>query len=237
MWQSTINHDTDTFFSFALQRNIDHLFWVFLTTYSRICELQRNKHDISFEDILDVVQSLPSEAFSEQELIEYSGVVYETILKPKYATHKGPFLCMRSEILQNVDLYFLEILKVAEEKKADSNQSLEQIEVFLNAFKREVKSHLEFSKLAQFQETHLSANPSETVSSIGSQRFSSSQNSSLPRGFNTSSSRDEQISEVERNDGVVRLLAYIRKGGMDIIFPQLLHDKVSEKKYYFNAVL
>jgi hypothetical protein len=233
MWKSTINNDTDTFFSFALQRNSDHLFWIFLTTYSRVCALQRTKHDISFEDILDVVQSLPSEAFSEQELIEYSGVVYETILKPKYATHKGAFLCMRSEILQNVDLYFLEILKVTEEKKADSNQNQEQIEAFLNAFKREVKSHLEFSKLAQFQETHLSANQSETVSSTGSQRFSSSQNRSLQQGFHTSSTREEQISDVERNDGVVRLLAYIRKGGMDVIFPQLLHDKVSEKKILF----
>jgi hypothetical protein len=33
--------------------------------------------------------------------------------------------------------------------------------------------------------------------------------------------------EVENNDGVIRMLKYIRKGGMDIVFPQLLHDKVS----------
>ena len=32
---------------------------------------------------------------------------------------------------------------------------------------------------------------------------------------------------IERHDAVVRLLAHIRKSGMDIVFPQDLHDRVS----------
>jgi hypothetical protein len=32
--------------------------------------------------------------------------------------------------------------------------------------------------------------------------------------------------EIEKSEPIVRLLAHIRKGGMDILFPQISHDKV-----------
>ena len=34
-------------------------------------------------------------------------------------------------------------------------------------------------------------------------------------------------AEIERNEPIIRLLAHIRKAGMDILFPQMIHDKVS----------
>jgi hypothetical protein len=33
--------------------------------------------------------------------------------------------------------------------------------------------------------------------------------------------------EIEKNEPIIRLLAHIRKAGMDILFPQIIHDKVS----------
>jgi hypothetical protein len=33
-------------------------------------------------------------------------------------------------------------------------------------------------------------------------------------------------AEIERNEPIIRLLAHIRKAGMDILFPQMIHDKV-----------
>jgi hypothetical protein len=242
MWHSSSNEDMDAFFSFALKKNVGYLFWLFLTSYSRICELPRASTDISFENILEAVQSLASEPLSPQELAEYSGLIYETMLKPKYRTYRGASLCMKAEISKNIDLYFHQIVKVMEERKADSNQSVEEIEAFLSAFRREVSSHLEFSKLAQLQDTGgglwNGTNLSENHAGISSsQRFPMQSSLLSMQGFNaSSSSRDEQISDVERNDGVVRLLAYIRKGGMDIIFPQLIHDKVSEIIYFMLAM-
>jgi len=37
----------------------------------------------------------------------------------------------------------------------------------------------------------------------------------------------EGMIDIEKSEPIVRLLAHVRKGGMDILFPQISHDKVS----------
>lgn len=44
--------------------------------------------------------------------------------------------------------------------------------------------------------------------------------------------------DVEKNEPMVRLLAFARRGGMDILFPQSLHDKVrSTNSFFCNAIV
>jgi hypothetical protein len=39
-------------------------------------------------------------------------------------------------------------------------------------------------------------------------------------------------AEIEKNEPIIRLLAHIRKAGMDILFPQVIHDKVSNHIFF-----
>jgi hypothetical protein len=238
----------DFFFSFALKQNISILFWIFLSVYTKLCDLPES--EISYENILEIVLSLKLEGAARQELAEYSGVIYETLLKPKYRTFKGPFLVVKMDIIKNVETYFQTMLKILDDRKLDSDLNIKEIDLFLSAFRREVENHLEFSKLTQAREvrgevwsnTETPQSSRNTTSSTGSSQpkqrvLPASGQNSLLTAFLAAPREglDATNNSIERNDGVVRLLAYIRKGGMDIIFPQLLHDKVSEKKYYIYA--
>jgi hypothetical protein len=234
----------DFFFSFALKQNICLLFWIFLTAYTKLCDLQES--EISYENILEIVLSLKLNGATRQELAEYSGVIYETMLKPKYRTFKGPFLVVKVDITKNVETYFQTILKILDDRKLDTDLNIKEIELFLSAFRREVESHMGFSKLSQTREVRgevwsntgtskSSRNTSSTASSSQSNQrvLPASGHNSLLTAFLAAPRDDlEANNSIERHDGVVRLLAYIRKGGMDIIFPQLIHDKVKKKKIF-----
>jgi hypothetical protein len=58
---------------------------------------------------------------------------------------KGPHLCIKREILQNIEIYFQKIVRVLEERKAQYTQHEKDIEPYLLAFKKEVDIHLNHS--------------------------------------------------------------------------------------------
>jgi hypothetical protein len=265
----------DLFFSLILKQNIRLVYWIFLNAHATVCELQRNLGEISFDDIVDSVQ-LTSESGSpltREEILEYSGIIYEAVLKPKYQSLKGPSLCMKGESANNIENYFHEIIKSLEERKANSQQSMEEIERWLLSFKKEIESHLkqpaqqqqpppQQSQQLQLQENER-ANIFSPAAAGGGYIYSPSSNSPTPSWANLQSSpslggmypsnqqpqqsrfggmmmnkrnfpnRIEIEGKVDSNEGVIRILQYIRKGGMDMVFPQLVHDKVSLRKSFF----
>jgi hypothetical protein len=258
----------DLFFSLILKQNIRLVYWIFLNAHSTVCELQRNLGEVSFDDIVDSVQ-LTSESGSpltREEILEYSGIIYEAVLKPKYQSFKGPSLCMKGESASNIENYFHEIVKILEERKANSQQSMEEIERWLLSFKKEIENHL---KQPAQQQQHPPLQENERGTNIfspatgGGYTNSPSSNSPTPSWTNLQTSpslggtlypsnpqqqqlqpqqarfgglmmnkrhfpnRIEIEGKVDSNEGVIRILQYIRKGGMDMVFPQLVHDKVS----------
>lgn len=71
-----------------------------------------------------------------------------------------------------------------------------------------------------------SSRPMMTKPTVSAQQFQQQQLLQQQFQQQLSSSGPMSVAAIEKNEGMIKFLAYVRKGGMDILFPQLLHDKV-----------
>jgi hypothetical protein len=130
----------DSFFTRIREHHIRLVYLIFFHAYFAICTLQKDLGKVSFEDIWEVVRRTSEQLtpLTKDEMCDYAGTIYEAILKIKFCTSKGPYLCIKQEVVQSIDLYFKEILRVLDERKVRCTQNAEEIEVFLISFRTEV---------------------------------------------------------------------------------------------------
>jgi hypothetical protein len=129
----------DSFYIHSLRRNPGSIFGIFFSSYFIVCKLQKDHGSVTFEGICDAVRLSTEQCtpLTKEEIVAYVGVIYEAILTTKYLV-TGPCLCIKPEILQNINTYFQEIVRVLEEKKSECAQNNIEIEFCLVVFKREV---------------------------------------------------------------------------------------------------
>jgi hypothetical protein len=133
--QLKVCNEMDSFFTHTLERDPCLVFGIFFSSYFTVCEMPENQA-ITFEGIYDVIQ-LDSELLTQltkEEIMAYGGILYEAILMTKYDVSKGPYLCIKPEIPQNIETYFHNIVRVIEERKANCSQNVKEIESYLYAF-------------------------------------------------------------------------------------------------------
>jgi hypothetical protein len=88
--------------------------------YAHLCEFQADNYSVSFEDIIQTVRITagPIADLSEEELKHFSGIIFETILKPVFCSKKGGAgLRIKKDILGSEKIFFQEMVKALEEKK------------------------------------------------------------------------------------------------------------------------
>jgi hypothetical protein len=129
----------DSFFTHSLGRSPNLIFAIFYSSYFTVCNLQKDHGAVTFEGICHAVWLSAKQftPFTKEEIVVYGGVIYEAILITKCLL-TGPCLCIKPEVLQSINTYFQNIVRVLEEKKAECIQNNVEIELCLVVFKREV---------------------------------------------------------------------------------------------------
>jgi hypothetical protein len=172
--------------------------------------LEMNKGEISFDDILENVRLAadPLAKLSENEIIGYAGAIYEAIIVPKL-TVAGPVLHMKKEAMGNDEYYFKHLLLVLD-AHCGGNEELLGIGFGL---RKVVEKFLKKSTALTDEKVNGDEGLDNDSGSIGS-------------GGNEASNNINN-NDPKENEHLTRFLAYLRYRGMDLLFPQEVHDKVN----------
>jgi hypothetical protein len=207
---------------------------ILINSCSRLSMLELNKGEITFDDIMESISSA-SEALlelSNDEKKIYAGILYESVLRPAYKNRK-PALAMKKELIGDDERCLKSILFVLKENQGGGNVPDNTLRNFVEDMEKMLpvlRGREEFDRRNSFSLTL----PPASEPSIGELKQSIFDSADFdlallnnPDDSTPVTTDTTTTSNQERNPGLVRFLAYIRKGGMDILFPQLIHDKVS----------
>lgn len=217
---------------------------ILLNLINRLVLTQMSVGEISFSNILDNFIVVIEPELSESEKMLYAGIIYEAVLKPVYRNGK-PSLRIRDELIGNDALVVGSILRILQENKSPGdpattiNHIIKEMERFTSktTVGQSTSEILKNVEDLQFLYERKPANPKDD-----SMELPTSVSFPLTNEYfsNLNIGRESEWSVFQSNNhssggsqsdsnGVVRFLAYIRKGGMDILFPQLVHDEVRNR--------
>jgi hypothetical protein len=192
-----------------------------------------------------------------EQLSVYAGLIYESTMKPKFSANGPIFTMKEEMIGNDENYLKSIFNSLSIYKQGDSDKEEERIlNNFRKEVERFLKKPLNptmIDKNSKIEGTNHKEDQTEfadvqvipTGQSIqqvpvplpppDSPMWMRENNSFLNLdAFLKIPSRNEQQQEpprpphpIEKHEGMVRLLAYIRKGGMDLLFPQVLHEKVN----------
>jgi hypothetical protein len=215
---------------------------IFINAHSRLSIVQMNKGSISFEDLMQNLTLSITAEMSSNELNGYAGCIYEACFSP-FMSPKGPLLRLSTEIVGN-DANFLKAVLKTLYSRADSSCAA----AIVNDFKYEAscflkKSNNNANDLLDILAPNFDAvSPSLSTNSgrdIHSDKCSSVSSVKSPsprmRSFSHSMFLETLGAEIEKHELLVPLLANLRKPGMDIMFPQEVHDKVRHEIICFSS--
>jgi hypothetical protein len=228
---------------------------ILINSFNRICITQINHEWITFDDILKAVYTVTSHdsiLLSDSEFYAYAGVLYESILVPCF-TIKGPQFCLKEGILGNEKQCLDCILQTI--GKYDKIQGAQTFA--FQDLQKEIMKYLEINFSVVFSQPSASSSVevkneiSRKPLPLDNSHFMMKGNHHSMDGFKQnyelhSKATDGrgQVRPVGQSPSLRqpgggqlefcwvdpnmnRFLAHVRKSGMDIIFPQILHDKVS----------
>jgi hypothetical protein len=200
--------------SFELQLNI------FLTVIPALEKIQFRNGEVQFQDIIKLLNIIilgSEDIESTDEVKSYAGIIYESAFAPKMLkTH--PSFQIRKELLGNQSAYIASILHEIKAHVFDASSKAK-----VEALRKEAAMFF-FNDPASpenFNRAEGRRSEDETVV-MGTYHHEFSQDAEE----NQSRLPNLQESQMSAHEPLVRLLANIRKSGMDVIFPQFLHDKV-----------
>jgi hypothetical protein len=205
-------------------------FSVLLKTFNRLCAQQVRTGTVDFDDILKSVYDVSLEesvVLIEQEIHAYSGIIYESILIPCF-TVNGPKLSLKEGLLGN-EKEFLSCLSqtMIKQDKIHGSQSYtfqefnKDICNFVNLqFSGYIETTSQIEHYRDLRNMHGVLNGTYQKSHLQHDNLSSTS-----RNYQTKKSLNK-FNNDHSDPNVSKLLAHIRKSGMDIIFPQNVHNKV-----------
>jgi hypothetical protein len=225
----------------ALRRGLRLSLALLLSAQARLSVLMLSQHCVSYDDLLKSLCIAANQQMPSNDLIVHAGIVYEAIFVPAI-TKKGVGHKLHPDTIGNDQAVIDRILKVLIARSAGSDYPC------IEDFKRDAYNFLQGSHnqsarsngndyyndsqrldylQQQQQDQYVSRIPQELLNRV-------------PDGIDLSDDyRSSTLSriECEKSEPIVRLLAQVRKVGMDILFPQIAHDKVRKKVLSILVIL
>lgn len=214
---------------------------VLFSTFYHLQVIQLQQPNLSFPDLEETVKTVATSGASpiaEDELKTYAGILYEACTVPKMGADGPMFtldesLTLGEQVEQKLLDRFLKVFTVRDNKLGGKYSSL--IEEWKKEGKKfvqqEVGNEKEFTNTDSDEETaELGPYNSNAHQQQHNQHHSmGSMTSYVPRPSNVQGGDNSKpfTGPIESNKFVARFLAHMRRSGMDMVFPQLIHDKVS----------
>lgn len=226
---------------------------VLLATQSRLISLQSTAKRLTYEDVIRAVTDSAGEMDSE-DITAHSALFLEACLFPKINPAGQITMQLKHEILLEdqyalvKSLLFVMHVRMKEEQwpavaqfkanaagffdtnlQSASSSSTEDLYRGGNfdSSSKELRDAGELSKSVTTKPVDQA--PTHKPGSVDDERLYPSactENSMDEEMTEPPSPPSGIVSEIERNEGIVRFLAQVRKSGMDILFPQNVYDKV-----------
>ena len=221
-----------------------------VNAHSRLSVIQLSKGSVSYEDILQSL-CLSGQEIPNADLAAHAAVIYEGVLSPAINAKNQVTLQMNRDIIANDNNFIKSIMNVMYSRCGNTEYPT------VEEFKLEALMFLKGNNFPQFSrpnadliEPNLPPSRNDFTFrpsfSANKPRFSTQENLLMKkppvnsnnniRGMMPSDGIDVPMDdhrsplnriEFEKSEPIVRLLAQVRKVGMDILFPQSTHDKVS----------
>ena len=212
--------------------------------HSKLSAIQSQRGWVDQNDIENCMNSHPNfHQFSHAELFVHNSVLVESILIPFLSSDGIIKVRLRPDVSDDETFVACVLNTVYAKSEGVQYQLLED-------FKQEALGYLksiDVSKRFNLPDSAVTAAPmirgyqSSRPSSAGSAALIAGSAAGVYDGLEDSYSTmrptrephypdSRQQVEIERSEPIVRLLAQVRKVGMDILFPQSTHDKVGMNK-------
>jgi hypothetical protein len=216
-------------------------FSILLKTFNRLCVQHVSTGIIEFDDILKIIYNVSSNdsiTLIELEIHAYSGIIYESILIPCF-TVKGPKLCLKEGLLGNEKEFLSCLLQtLIRHDRTNGSPSFT-----VQEFNKDTCSfhNLQFNGYSgvtppqivdglnhrpSIDQFHDLRNNHEIPNGTYQKGYSQHDNLSQSSHIYQAKKSSNKFNNDHNDPNISKLLAHIRKSGMDIIFPQNTHDKV-----------
>lgn len=198
---------------------------VLISVHSRLSVVQLQKGSLLQEDILQNLRTAGPH-LNSIDINAYAALIFESIITPALTTTGHIKLQISKDIIANDKNFIVSILNVMYSKCSGPDHSI--VEEFKHEAVNFLKNTSDMTKpCATRPEEPRFEGFSGLASDFVSERcaakpVSSIEQELLPEEHKMLPSR----VEFEKSEPIVRLLAQVRKVGMDILFPQSTHDKV-----------
>lgn len=194
------------------------------------------------DDDGEVKHSGKGEGEEEEQVmvVFYTGLVYELCVTPRMSM-EGPRLGLlppfdEAAVSEERLVQWLLERLVDRNEKEEGRYELLMDGMRLEARKYEVSKVVETGEQRETTDDHYPYEDDYQSKPIAQPNANPIYTSTDPHVWSTVADPNDNLAPnstlasttaIERHDAVVRLLAHIRKSGMDIVFPQDLHDRVS----------
>lgn len=201
-----------------------------INAFSRLTMIQLNKGCITFEDVVESVKVVSPKSsvdvWNSHIALIFEGAVTSTILN---SSNPVAVLKIPPHLFANEGSYLRKLLDVLYSHSQGGishtveHFQAEALEYCKNVTQAQTNDSyaMEERVIPHQQKTRNIANSNGR--NLGNPNQSQPTFRAVSKGYQTSA----ENSDVERSDAIMRLLAQVRKNGMDILFPQLTHDMVS----------
>ena len=212
-----------------------------VNAHSRLSVIQLSKGSVSYEDILQSL-CLSGQEIPNAELTAHAAAIYEGVLSPVINAKNQVTLQMNRDIIANDSNFIKSILNVMYSRCG--NSEFPNVEEFKMEALMFLKGSFSQFPRPEMLENNIPRNDFAFRPSFSSNKPRFSHENVLMKKP-TNNIRGMMMPEVgmeppmedhrsplnriefEKSEPIVRLLAQVRKVGMDILFPQSTHDKVS----------
>jgi hypothetical protein len=223
-----------------------------LQSRNHLALIQSQKNHLSPSDIKDSFL-MSNSLMSDLELDFHRALLMETCLQPCLGNDGRIKLKLREDMIANDVLFTSSLLNTINIKvRGENHHSIQELKKNISAFlsskvERDRRLQIHPSQTSDF---HGVISPIDYRVREEHLRFLNDQGMTLPyqqrtgniklhpaaaMGYSQAQQPQAQYSYIRKNiemcEPVIRFLAQIRKQGMDILFPQDIHDKVSPVFY------
>lgn len=208
---------------FAIKSNRKFSLSLLVNGQARLSVLQLSQGFVTYEDAVKSICIASNQATPTSDIMAHAGLLYEAVFTPS-VTKKGLIAHkLAAETIGQDGLLIERLLKALGARSADYAMEEMRREAFA------------------FQTSYSSSAPMPMTSSPAAAAAPQLQQpeepsrmpmellSRVPDGIDLNEDyRSSSLSriECEKSEPIVRLLAQVRKIGMDILFPQITHDKI-----------
>eukprot|EP01040_Poterioochromonas_malhamensis_P012374 gene12374-13527_t len=229
----------DAISNFLLQKK-NLVIPVLFSTLYHLQVIQLQQPNLSFADLEETLKTVSGNAstsnhspIAEDEIKAYAGIIYEACTVPKMGVDGPMFsldeaLTLGDQSEQKLLERFLKVFSVRDSKLGGKYSSV------IEEWKKEGKKFVQQESSTEKESSDLDEDldkvalePEASASHSSYQHASNHVSSYVPRSSlsNGADSRPHN-GPIESNKFVARFLAHMRRSGMDMVFPQLIHDKV-----------